>query len=71
MLLYPLKEEVEKYKKKYSELQKAMNKDKDNVDVPFAEFLEKVAKMDFEEYIKCIRSSLNASKVFLKGSQRK
>ena len=29
-------------------------------------FLEKVAKMDFEEYITCIRSSLNAPKVFLK-----
>ena len=34
--------------------------------MPFDEFLEKVAKKDFEEYIKCIRSSLNAPKVFLK-----
>ena len=66
MLLYPLEEEVEKYKKKYSELQKVMNEYKDFVDMPFDEFLEKVAKMEFEECIKCIRSSLNAPKVFLK-----
>ena len=66
VLLYPLEEEVEKYKKEYSELQKAMNEHKDNVDMSFDEFFEKVAKMDFEEYIKCIRSSLNAPKVFLK-----
>ena len=46
--------------------QKAMNEYKDNVDTSFDQFLEKVAKMDFEEYIKCIRSSLNAQKVFLK-----
>ena len=29
-------------------------------------FWKKLAKIDFEEYIKCIRSSLNAPKVFLK-----
>ena len=50
MLLYLLKEEVEKYKKKYLKLQKAMNEHKDNVDMSFDEFLEKVAKMDFEDY---------------------
>ena len=66
ILLYPLEEEVEKYKKKYSENQKAMNEYNDNVDMSFDEFLEKVAKMDFEEYIKCIRSSLKAAKLFLK-----
>ena len=64
-LLYPLEEEVDQFKKKYSELQRAMNENKDN-DVSFAEFLETVAKMTFEDYIKCIRSSLNAPKVFLK-----
>ena len=42
-----------------------MNGNKDN-DVSFAKFLETVAKMTFEDYIKCIRSSLNAPKVFLK-----
>ena len=64
-LLYPLEEEVDQFKKKYSELQRAMNENKDN-DVSFAEFLKTVAKMTFEDYIKCIRSSLNAPKVFLK-----
>ena len=49
MLLYPLEEEVEKYKKKYLELQKAMNEYKDNEAMPFDKFLETVAKMDFEE----------------------
>ena len=42
-----------------------MNENKDN-EVTFAEFLERVAKMNFEDYIKCIRSSLNAPKIFLK-----
>ena len=41
MLLYPLEEEVEKYKKKYSELQKVMNEYKDTVDMPFDKFLKK------------------------------
>ena len=36
-LLYPLEEEVEKYKKKYSEIQKAMTVYKDNVDMSFDE----------------------------------
>ena len=66
MLLYPLAEEVEKFKKKYKELQKVMNEYKDNVDLTFEEFLEKVAKMNFEDYMRCIKSSLNAPKVFLK-----
>ena len=43
-----------------------MNEYKDNVDMTFAEFLDDVAKMDFEDYIRCIRSSLKAPKVFLK-----
>ena len=66
MLLYPLEEEVDKYKKKNTELQKAMNEYKDNVDMTFEEFLENIAKMDFDDYILCIRSSLKAPKVFLK-----
>ena len=65
MLLYPLEEEVDQFRKKYTELQKAMNENKDN-DVSFVEFLETVAKMTFEDYVKCIRSSVNAPKVFLK-----
>ena len=65
MLLYPLEEDVDQFKKKHAELQRAMNENKDN-DVSFAEFLETVAKMTLEDYIKCIRSSLIAPKVFLK-----
>ena len=65
MLLYPLEEDVDKYKKKNTELLKTMNEYKDNVDMTFEEFLENFAKMDFDDYIKCIRSSLKA-KVFLK-----
>ena len=44
MLLYPLEEDVDQFKKKHAELQRAMNENKDN-DVSFAEFLETVAKM--------------------------
>ena len=66
MLLYPLEEDVDKYKKKNTELLKAMNEYEDNVDMTFEEFLENFAKMDFDDYIKCIRSSLKAPKVFLK-----
>ena len=42
-----------------------MNDNKDN-DVSFAEFLETVTKMTLEDYIKGIRSSLNAPKMYLK-----
>ena len=66
MLLYPFAEDVEKYKKKYKELQKLMNEYKDTVDMTIEECLEKVAKMNFENYIRCIKSFLNAPKVFLK-----
>ena len=66
MLLYPLDEDIEKYKKKHLELQKSMNDYKDLSEMAFDDFLEQVAKMDLEEYIKCIRSSLRAPKIFLK-----
>ena len=66
MLLYPLEEEVDKYKNMNTELQKAMNEYKNNVDMTFEEFLENIAKMDFDDYILCIRSSLKAPKVLLK-----
>ena len=64
--MYPLEEEVDKYKKKNTDLQKAMNEYKDNIDMTLEEFLESIAKMDFYEYIRCIRSSLKAPKLFLK-----
>ena len=66
LLLHPLDEDVEKYKKQHSELQKTMNEYKNVTDITFDEFLEQVAKMSFENYIKCIRSSLRAPKIFLK-----
>ena len=66
MLLYTLEENVDKYKKKNVELQKAMNECKKTGDMTFEEFLQNIAKMDFEDYICCIKSSLKASKVFLK-----
>ena len=62
--MYPLEEDVDKYTKKNTELLKAMNEYEDNEDMTFEEFLEKIAKMDFEDYIKGIRSSLKAPKVF-------
>ena len=43
MLLYPLKEGVDKYKKNTG-LLKAMNEYKDNVDMTFEELLENFAK---------------------------
>ena len=67
MLLYPLEENVDKYKKN-TELLKAMNEY--NVDMTFEEFLENIAKMDFEDYIKCIRSSFESSKSFLKTKNK-
>ena len=51
MLLYSLEENVDKYKKKNTELLKAMNEYKDNVDMTFEEFLENIANIDFEDYI--------------------
>ena len=52
-------------KTNYSLLQKVMNECKDTEGMSFDEFLEKVAQMEFDEYVKCIRSSLKAPKVFL------
>ena len=46
MLFYPREEDVDKYKKKNTDLLKAMNEYKDNVDMTFEEFLENIAKMD-------------------------
>ena len=66
LLLYPLEEDGHKYKKKIPKLLKAVNECKDNVDMTFEEFIENFAQMDFEDYIKCTRSSLRAPKVFLK-----
>ena len=44
MLLYPLEENVDKYKKMNTELLKAMNEYKDNVDLTFEEFFRNHCK---------------------------
>ena len=44
MLLYPLEEDMDKYKKNNTELLEAMNEYKDNVDMTFEECLENFAK---------------------------
>ena len=69
LLLHPLDEDVETYKKQHSELQKTMNEYKNVTDITFDEYLEQIAKMNFENYIKCIRSSLKAPKFSLSGIQ--
>ena len=66
VLLEPLDVDVDKYKKKYDKIQDKMNKYKDGMNFSFEQFLTKVAEMSEEEYIKCIRSSINGPKVFLK-----
>ena len=43
MLLHPLEENVDKYKKKNAELQKAMNECNENEEMSFEEFLENIA----------------------------
>ena len=45
LLLYLLEEEVDKYKKKNTDLQKAMDEYKDNIDITFEELLESIAKI--------------------------
>ena len=54
MLLYPFAEAVEKYKKKHKKFQKGMNEYKDTVDMTCEVLLEKVVKMNFKDYIRCI-----------------
>ena len=66
VLLEPLDLDVDKYKKKYDKIQDKMNNYKDGMNFSFEQFLTNVAEMSEEEYIKCIRSSINGPKVFLK-----
>ena len=66
MLLEPLDKEVEKYQEKYEKIQQEMNNKKDGLQMTFEKFLQEVVKLTEEEYVKCIRSTLNGPKVFLK-----
>lgn len=66
ILLEPLEADVKENKKKYSELQKKMNELKDECDLSFALFLQTVANMTKDEYIKYIRASLKGPNIFLR-----
>ena len=66
MILDPLETDKDKYLKLYQNLQKKMNSQQNGYDITYEEFLNNVVQMSEEDYIKCIRSSLNSSKVFLK-----
>ena len=68
MVLEPLDTDdtdVQKYKKMYAKLQQKMNDQKDGYEITYEQFLRDVVELTEEEYIKCIRSSLNSTKVFL------
>ena len=66
IILEQLDTDVEKYKKMYEKIQKKMNTEKEGFDMTYEQFLSDVIEMNEDDYIKCIRSSLKASKVFLK-----
>ena len=66
MLLEPLETDIDKYKKKYDEIQNKINSFKDGMNFSFDQFLNEIVGMSEDEYIKCIRSSINGPKVFLK-----
>ena len=50
----------------YEKIQKKMNTEKEGFDMTYEQFLSDVIEMNEDDYIKCIRSSLKTSKVFLK-----
>ena len=51
--------------KKYAKIQKQMNEQKDGYDTNYEQFLKEVNGLSEEEYIKCVRSTLTTTKVFL------
>ena len=65
MVLEPLESDVDKYKRMYFKLQRKMNEQKNGYEMCYEKFLKEVVNLPEEEYIKCIRSSLNSAKVFL------
>ena len=66
MILEPLETEKEKYYKLNKNLQEKMNAKKDGFDMSYGEFPTNVVQISEEECMKCIRGSLNYSKVYLK-----
>ena len=65
MVLEPLESDVDKYKRMYIKLQLRMNEQKNGYEMCYERFLKEVVNLPEEEYIKCIRSTLNSTKVFL------
>lgn len=70
MVLDPLEEDKDKYEELYKQLQKVMNDEMDGYEMSFNEFLTNIVKMSETDYIKCIRSSLSFSKIFLKRTPK-
>ena len=70
MILELLDTDNEKYQQIYREIKKRMNTEKDGFDCTYEQFLGGILKINEEDYIKCIRSSLKAAKVFLKRSPK-
>ena len=64
MILEPLEADKDKYNKVYQIIQKKINDQNIFYDMPYILFLETVVEMSEEEYISCIRSSLNPFKSF-------
>ena len=65
MVLEPLESDVDKYKRMYIKLQHKMDGQKNGYGMCYESSLKEVVKLPKEEYIKCIRSTLNSTKVFL------
>ena len=61
-----LDSDVENYKKLYSAMQEKMNNLKNGFDGIFQDLLNNVLQLSLEDYIKCIRNSLRAPRVFLR-----
>ena len=64
MVIEPLESDVDKYKKMYFKLQHNMNEQKNGYEICCERFLKEVVNLPQEKYIKCIRSTLNSTKVF-------
>ena len=66
MILEPLQIDKDKYTILYQEIQKKMNDQKEGYDMSYDMFLKTVIKMNEDDYVKSIRSSLSAARIFLK-----
>ena len=65
MVLEPLESDLDKYKRMYLKLQHKINEQKNGYEICYEKFLKEVVNLTEEEFIKCIRSTLNSAKVFL------